>query len=343
MTLVRVRVTLLVLLAVLVSAPSLWPQSAVDGAIGGSVTDIIGAFVARASILVRNLAERWFKEAVRLDPNFVLGYVGLQEAYGVAAGIGGVQPKPALLLAEEAARRALQLGPDLAESHVAIAYVQLNLHRNLPAAIAEAKRAIELDPNLAKAHVAYAGFLNAESRHLQAVDEVQKAMALDPEWLHPKVVYAFSLQAAGRFQQAEAFARTLPYPQGARIIAITLIRQGKADQALRELQEASKRGPVYDYNFLLEWGNAQIGRPELLRAGAARAVENRRTRYFSATNIASLYSLLGDRVNTLRWLNTAFDEYDPLLYQFGGLQGVPEFLRDDPEYRELRRKMFTPE
>lgn len=55
MALARFWVTLVVLLAVLGLRSALWPQSNIDGAIGGAVTDPSGALVARASISARNV------------------------------------------------------------------------------------------------------------------------------------------------------------------------------------------------------------------------------------------------------------------------------------------------
>jgi hypothetical protein len=49
-----------------------------------------------------------------------------------------------------------------------------------------------------------------------------------------------------------------------------------------------------------------------------------------------------DRANTLAWMTTAIEEHDSGYY-LPTLQEQFGFLRNDPEYQQLRRKMFTPQ
>jgi hypothetical protein len=71
-------------------------------------------------------------------------------------------------------------------------------------------------------------------------------------------------------------------------------------------------------------------------------LELRRKQYVPSSQIAALYAIMQDRANTLAWMNTAIEEHDSGYYM-PTLQEQFGFLRNDPEYQQLRRKMFTPQ
>lgn len=52
-----------------------------------------------------------FQQAISLDPNYALAYVGLADAYAVSSGYGAFETKEAAPLAEALVKRALELAP----------------------------------------------------------------------------------------------------------------------------------------------------------------------------------------------------------------------------------------
>src|SRR5207245_134055 len=83
--------------------------------------------------------------------------------------------------AEEAARKALNLDENLAESHAALgqAYI-LFAPSNFSLGDRELRRAIELSPSLALAHLYLAISLVQRGRHDESLEEYLKARELDP-------------------------------------------------------------------------------------------------------------------------------------------------------------------
>jgi predicted Zn-dependent protease len=84
------------------------------------------------------------------------------------------------LLAEEAARKALELDDSLPEAHAAHAWALSTLWK-WSEAESEFKRAIELNPNNATAHYFYAlGYFAPEKRFDEALEQCRIALSLDP-------------------------------------------------------------------------------------------------------------------------------------------------------------------
>lgn len=300
-----------------------------------------GRFAVRNRI-PQNLpdAVKLFEQSARLDPGFALAYYGLQSAYGVATGMGIMRPGEALPLAQAATERALQLAPDLAEAHVGAGYQQLNLHHNLAAAIAEAERSVQLDPNLPEARHAYAQMLFTNGQFDKALEQERAVVRLDPEWSLARRTCIAILLYARRYRDAEEEARSLQ-PYSPMMVALVMIHQHRYQDALRELS-ASQAAPENSHEYLLAWAQAGLGRPDVMRELLRRKLELRRKQYVPSSLIAGLYAIMQDRANTLAWMNTAIEEHDSGYY-LPTLQEQFGFLRNDPEYQRLCRKMFVPE
>jgi len=91
---------------------------------------------------------RYFEESVKLDPAFAPGYLGLADTHAALSSIvgGGLPPEVERPKVESAARKALQLDPNLDEAHVLLADVAQKQWRWAEAED-EYRRALELNPN----------------------------------------------------------------------------------------------------------------------------------------------------------------------------------------------------
>ncbi|HZW55346.1 MAG TPA: hypothetical protein VFF30_03575 [Nitrososphaerales archaeon] len=87
------------------------------------------------------------EQAVLRDPSFVRAHVALAYGWWQIGNNGYEDFDFAVTKAEDAALKALQLGPDIAESHAAIANVY-SLTDRFEDSIVEAEKAIQINPNL---------------------------------------------------------------------------------------------------------------------------------------------------------------------------------------------------
>ena len=142
-----------------------------------------------------------FEQAIALDPQFAEAHAALSQAHILSFEGSNAERQSALALADASARRALELRPDLADAHVAIAGVAESM---LDFAIADRayRRAIELNPNHALAHHWYSGLLAMLARPGEGLHHARQAARLDPLGIAVNVNLGGAYARLGRFGEA---------------------------------------------------------------------------------------------------------------------------------------------
>jgi eukaryotic-like serine/threonine-protein kinase len=272
-----------------------------------------------------------FQQAIVADPNYALAYTGLADSYSVSTGYGVViQPKQARVLADEAARKALELDDSLSEAHTARA-VALSSDWKWSEAEPEYRRAIELNPNNATAHYFYAfTFLMPENRIDESLQEFHVALSLDPLSSIVNTNYGLTLMVARRYPQALAqFHKTLErdptFVPGIFYLSQVYATTGDYADAVSELQKA---GTVKG-----SWSPDAQGYLKLMLEAGTDA---------PPTNIAVSYALAGDREKAFEYLEKAYSQEDSELM---ACIRFPAFdsLRSDPRFVDLMKRLGLPQ
>jgi tetratricopeptide (TPR) repeat protein len=250
---------------------------------------------------------RTFEEAITLDPSYPLPYAGLAEAFIKLNNIHKLTPQEARLGAARAAARALELGPSLPETHVALGWVRWDFEDDLPSAEAAFRRAIELSPGHAPAHTMLAHLLERTDRPEEALEEAERALQLDPmsaslrgwmvhskarvrDWrgavellrenleLYPADAashsgYGYFVASLGRSKEgSEHMRRALELdptnPLIRELSASVLMRQGEFEKALGEAQKLIDGSPS-DHDGHALTGEALVGMAQYEEAIAA--------------------------------------------------------------------------
>ncbi|MDX1645402.1 MAG: protein kinase, partial [Thermoanaerobaculia bacterium] len=131
-----------------------------------------------------------FESAVERDPDYAPAWAGLGEALAIAVWYRYLEADDRLERAEKAARRAVELDPESAEAHCALATC-FGAVRNGPAAMRELETAVELQPSYWDAHnrLSYLNHLHGNAR--QALEGAERSVELNP--LSPEAVSNLSL------------------------------------------------------------------------------------------------------------------------------------------------------
>lgn len=123
-----------------------------------------------------------YEQAIARDEDYALAYAGKAEVFVLlgAYDYGALAPKVAYTTARAAADRALEIDPNLAEAHSALANVRFNYDWDFTGAEAAFQRAIQLSPGYATARHWYSLMLQAQKREREAFEQIMRARELDP-------------------------------------------------------------------------------------------------------------------------------------------------------------------
>src|SRR6185369_920575 len=132
-----------------------------------------------------------FNQAVALDPDYAHAWAGLADGYTTSGYSGLKRPNEVMPRALEAARRAIELDPNLAESHNALACATLLHERNYQVAEKEFQTALKLNPNYPQA-IAWYGLFYLQwvcGRDAEAHDEMLRLIKIDPLSAYGNVIF----------------------------------------------------------------------------------------------------------------------------------------------------------
>ena len=257
-----------------------------------------------------------FERAIAMDPAFAPAHAALASVYGTLGAweYGILPPAEALAKAKAAARRALELDPQLAAGHTAVGYATLHFDWNADRACREFDQAIALNPAWVDAHHWHSHALCAAGRFRESLDACGRIVQLDPvnPLMHAHVAwhYYMAREYADALAQAEKVVRMEPgFHWGHYFAGWALERLGAGGEAVNRLTEAvrcSAHNPV----MLASLGHALATTQD--RAGAARIIADlermRGDKGLFAYEIGLIHAALDARDEAFRWLRRAVEE-----------------------------------
>jgi TolB-like protein/DNA-binding winged helix-turn-helix (wHTH) protein/Tfp pilus assembly protein PilF len=280
-------------------------------------------------------AINYFELATKDEPQYALAYAGLADCYGIigAAIVGTVPAKDVAPKAEAAAIRAIELGPNLAESQTSMATVRLNYDWDWAGAERGFRRAIELNPAYATAYQRYSLYLIAMDRKDESIAEMQRAVSLEPLSVSMNFSLGWRLYMARRYDAAIQQLRTAIAMDPSLALAHMVLGQayeqkGVFPQAAAELTQAveltHRSAPMI---AALAHLYAISGRQDRARELLKELTYPKQRQYVSPFYIALVYAGLNEQAKAVYWLDKAIDDRsNPCI-----------FLRVDPEFDSLRK------
>ena len=285
----------------------------------------------------------YFNDAIKIDPTYAPSYLGLATAHSSLNTVfmGGIpeQERPKALLA---ARKALELDPELAEAHVLMASLAES-QWHWTEAESEYYRALELRPNNAAAYSGLAWWLDCQGRPDEAVTMRRRARELDPLAISGAEL-AWDLFYTRRYDEAiqelhSALAVKADNAYALWILGFALIANHHPQDAIPGLEEGvsiSNRSPALI--GLLVNAYAQAGRrPDALRL-LDELKRRKKTDYVPAAAFVFAYLGLGENDQVFAWLEHAYKEQSNVLQV---LKVFPFFdpIRSDPRFVDLLHRV----
>jgi TolB-like protein/tetratricopeptide (TPR) repeat protein len=287
-------------------------------------------------------ALRHFQTAIDTDGTFAPAYAGLASTYeALGLVFYGEPPGETRSKTLVAARKALELDPELAEARALLANA-LQKDWHWAEAEAEYRRAIELSPNDAAAHAGLADWLLCQGRTEEALASARRAQEIDPRAFSGGQVGWIFFQAH-RYDEAIRELRTAltvkpKDPMTVWFLGFALTGAGQFDEAIRTLEEAAS---------LSDGSSAVLGVLVHAYAGAGRRTEalrvlgelhqRRQKGYVPAAAFLNAYLGLGDNEEAFRWLERAAEERSNIT-QFLKVHPFFDPLRGDPRFTAFLRR-----
>jgi Tol biopolymer transport system component/TolB-like protein/Flp pilus assembly protein TadD len=264
-----------------------------------------------------------FSEALTLDPHFAHAQAGLADYYNWLGVWSVMPPRECFAAAKDAALKALDLDPSLADAHAAHAFVSWIHERNWEAAERGFARAIELNADYAPAHQWLAYLLSTLGRHDEAIASMQRAQSLDPLSPMMGIVSAFIHYNARRFDRAIEQAQRALHIDPRHfmvhdVFAWAYSQKKMHNEALASAERAltlAPGDPVALWTMAMTLAGA--GKHAEARDMLQRLTELSQTRYISAYYIALIYATLDDHEAALEWLEKGFENADSWMVWMG--------------------------
>lgn len=290
-----------------------------------------------------------YQQAIAKDPRYALAYAGLASAQALLGQVpwDEMSPLEAKPKAREAAERALELNPQLAEAHAVLANVLFSYDWKFGAAEEEFERAFALDASNPTAHLWHSHYCIMRNRLAQAQEENARTLDLDPasplfNSVRAEIFYNDRQYDAAITQAQNTIER---YP-GHWLAYIWLGSAYREKKEIREALKAFSKGRKASGNhpaMIAVHGHtlAFSGDKEGGRKTLAELYQLAHSRYVSPIYFTAVHTGLGEKAQALDWLEKAYQERnDRLVYLRQDPLADP--LRSEPRFRELLRRIGLP-
>ena len=163
--------------------------------------------------------------------------------------------------------------------------------------------------------------LSFGGKHEEAIAQLNKTAELYPE------------NALVRYNLGDAFAAKGSYAESVEQYLMALTLEGTKTEEIRSFNVAFRQKGWQ--GFWQEYLKSQIAAKNATLIIDANA-------YLNNESIAFAYAAVKNKPKAIEHLKLAFDERDPYLITIK-MSGFYDFLRDDPEFKELVKNVGLPE
>ena len=278
-------------------------------------------------------AMRYYEAALEAQPDFAPAYAGMALIWGSKSVLGMVPASEAGPAWRETAARAVELDPELAEAHQAMAQGYAWYTFEWDRAEAAFRQAIELDPNEPQARIFYSHFLAMMRRVEESDVQMRHALEIDPFNPFTQLLYGAQLGLTGRAGEAIAQLSGIPpNPLRSHVLAWQFVARDELDTALEHYHDYFRL--LGDQEMAATLGDDGGPRESFARA-AALLTERAGSRFVKPNNLVYLHALAGNTDLALDWAERAVEMRDHEVAYWGSVSSWALVLRGEPRFQAI--------
>lgn len=293
------------------------------------------------------ISKEYFDMVLEKDANNALAHAGISIYYVVYAQMGHISYFEAAPKAKYHADRAIELNNMLAEVHNAAAFsawLQWDWERCLP----EYRKTLEINPNFALMRAYISEILLIMQYPDEGIKDAEFAIELDPFNDTYKALYGKVLWFTKRYDEAEfvlneALEESPNHPMLLSSLRSVYHLKKMYPEALEMWKDSYRIKNDSIAVETLSNGYVEGGYKMALQRLAELLTKrlNNGSEYVPEWNIATLYTRAGKKEEALLWLEKAYESH-ALNMPYIRVDPIFDFMRDDPQFRTLMKKVGFP-
>jgi len=287
-----------------------------------------------------------YKQALKEEPDFILPYLGLANAYYWLSGIY-MRPKDAMAKAKDALAEALKRDDRLGEAHALLGFIMAVHDWDWWGAEGSFRRALQVSPESVSVRTYYGLYLAMLGRFPEALAQVKNSQDSDPSIPEIAGYTALILYFAGRYDEAIQALQAVPEGDRDNINLIAFLglnyeQKGDFPKAIATFEKARKKDSTNPETFAqLGHAYALAGKPDEARKMLEELRRLKKDKYVSPYNFALIHVGLGETDRAIESLQQAAEDHTDW---FACLKVDPRLtrLRTDPRFTELLHRAKLP-
>ena len=283
-------------------------------------------------------ATEQFQIALDKDPDMALAWAALSRTISLKTGFSSNFAE-GYTRARLAADKAIELDPDLADAHLALAEIQVSYDWDWDGAQASLDRAYSLRPGDPEIVLEMANLKAIRGNVLGAEEDIEQAMLQDPLNNLVNRRYVGTLARKGRLDEALAkgkfLANAMPEFGGVHYgVSNVQMRLGNFEEALvwakkETFDHLRLRNEAIIYHELGDHETAQQKLQEMIDTWGDDV----------SAQVSEVYAAWGNADETFAALERGFLVRDPGVVYIQSDDQMPELIQDDPRYEAFLRKL----
>ena len=292
----------------------------------------------------------YFEKAMEIDPNYALAHVGYADAHLLLATYGLASPNIVMPKAKQAAERAVELEPSLAEPYCSLGFYYTAFEWNWAEGKKNFLHSLELNPHNAEAHSKYGwnyltwieGDFDEAEKHGEASIQIEPLSAI----CHG--VYSVILHTAGKFDEAMAICKNgIELDANSFLCRVNegniYLSQHRYAEAIATFEPAItifKRHP-FIVNGLI-WAYCLTGQTDKAHILMDELNYRSEKEYIPGTFTGLSAAYLHNIDKAIYYLEKAANDKDPILLTLQYEHWVPDTLKQDPRYQAIMERINFP-